>query len=318
MNDWFSSPPLIPASKLSDKAEKVAELAREKRIEELEDAMLLHGDVPDDVKSIKRPLMDEPISLDYSWIPSRFLEFCSRDMSQVDAMIESLKYTFDGLGSPVTEGMDTAKDKLGTDNWRGLAAKEVTESFLQPFPKQNLAHLELVVELGAGLAAYRKIWEQARVDLVKIADDTIGALKHLDTDGDGGPSALQIVGQVAGVLGVAAGIVATIATGGGAAPVTIGIIGGSLSLISGVASMAAAGEDPKVAIRGDSVDEIVDSMTEATELLWQTMERTEKALAEALRRDLDVLGPGWQRLLPIQPAIVTADHSEEFTPASGT
>lgn len=317
MNDWFDLTPLIPEAKLRDKAGKIAEKARDKRIEELEDAMMIHGDVPDKVKSVKLPLQDESISLDFTWVEARFAEFCVRDMSRVDSMVESLKFTFDGLGSPVTEGMDTAKSKLGEERWRGRAAEEVRASFLEPFPKQNVAHLELVVAVGAGLAAYRKIWEQARVDLVKIADSTLDALDNLDTDGGGGLSAMQIVAGVTGVLAAAAGIAATIATGGAAAPMALGIISGSLSLISGAASLAeAAGEDPKVAIQGDSVEDIMDSMTDATGKLWETMTRTEKALADAIRADVGAVGTVWGQLLPIEPAILNGDHRGEFVPES--
>ncbi|MGH8792433.1 MAG: hypothetical protein ACRDXX_07300 [Stackebrandtia sp.] len=243
------------------------------------------------------PEMEGAVQDAFAYIVPLFEMYSHRDPDRVDAMRDYLADTRTTLANPVSEGIDTAKGQI--EDWRGAAAENFWGDYLEPFPQINTNQLAFIDVLDASLQGVKSMLEESRKNIVDIGDNTIDALDGLEDGGGGWGLALTVVAVVVGVVGAAF-------TGGTSAVAAV-----SFALASGAASIGAsvaAMEEQE--IHGEDVEEVVNSMVEAHNDLWEMRNTVEEDLAELIGQDVDMTQSNPDYFRPPIPDIASFGASD--------
>ncbi|MEV0649459.1 hypothetical protein AB0I28_29800 [Phytomonospora sp. NPDC050363] len=263
--DELNSVSVIPWSDVKEAADLIVQAAITARVAEIHQADVLNeGPTVGDAQRYREMVNDA----DFDWIGEKFQYFYERWPAFAGGIASSLQEAKQSLLSGRMTPINNVADV--TDAWAGEAQHDFKSYFLNPMLTQAVSNQQLMFdELTVAMQAYESILRQCRHDAVAIARETI---KVLDSITDKTPEDVQVT---LGVLGVAVGVVATVASGGTATGLTLGLIGSGISAVSTGVSAAQN-------INGDTVESVMSQLRTTLDDLKEAMDNEEQAIADGL------------------------------------
>ncbi|WP_405164383.1 hypothetical protein OG203_04495 [Nocardia sp. NBC_01499] len=194
-----------------------------------------------------------------------------------------------GLSNPNLDKMTSDGGYL--QGWTGEGAMAFKANFVDTFKTLSGNQFTALSTMKGVLQAHQAMWLKARDDIDKIAEHTLDAL---DNAGGCGKNKWSFGFSVLSAVGTITGAAITIATGGATAPIVA--IGAAASLGSaGVASTTAS---------GDSVNTIMNSMTQAIDDLTKHIQEVEtQQITDRVRALIDVLNGNKVKLVAARPKL---------------
>jgi hypothetical protein len=165
-------------------------------------------------------------------------------------------------------------------NWRGAAATDCLNNFINPLAGITGKQFTLVSVLKVGAEAQQALWRAARTDVLTIADRTLAALDAGDCPGQTSWTMLFSI----------LGAIATVAAGaltGPAAPITWAVVGATISLAGSVVPLA--DPDASQGYGGDTTAQIIGGMKSALAGVIQRVDTAQQAVSASLAAAIDAL-----------------------------
>lgn len=266
---------IVQDSEIQSAAQRVVEAAEKARKDEAPNAGMGGNNGRDEFM--------ENIPGSYDWIPGRYERFYERMTSAPRAMAENIGNGRANLDSGFMSDINIVDTAVA--RWAGKARDEYYNNFISPFPAAVTHQQALFAELETGLYAYETELRESRRVAKKIADDTV---KVLDGMNSGFLGSSQEEQQLAIAIGLAViatiGTAATTSTGLGLA-IGFALVANGGSIGRAGMSLGAAKEE-KADIKGGTVEEILQSMQDALDKLWDDMQLSERGIADAWNETL--------------------------------
>lgn len=202
----------------------------------------------------------------YSDIIARYRPFTDQNPADFDTIIGGVDAAIRELNNPEVEVESIANQVA---DWHGNAALNFRDRFTKRFPIVRTNQVMVMERLKTTAEGCKKIIETYRTDILKIADDTIAALKKIKKDE---PGMLDWTLAITGLIAFGAAAVS-----GGAGFVLAGLtIGNAVDTVN---------QQLKVTIEGGSIPEVIASMDQAIHTLNVSIAAQEQELIKALTSD---------------------------------
>ncbi len=229
----------------------------------------------------------------YNWIPEIFARHIGPEPTGFDAAISAMQqaamalYNGQSHEEPVGSPIRQAQTHLG--NWSGYTAEAFNANFINRIPEVAKHQAFLASSLEHAMIANKDIFIQARQDLKRTGETALIALEA--TTKSGGGKAVLVLGVVAAVATVAAGVASIPLTGGaslGPASVAAWTIIAGVS--SGLGAAASQFEEPKKTDLGaDTIDLVLSKMIEVIIDISKEVDVQEKKIVRGLNNNFDIL-----------------------------
>ncbi|WP_027346998.1 hypothetical protein [Hamadaea tsunoensis] len=206
-----------------------------------------------------------------------------------------------GVGVPANPYLTMSEVHDLMHVWTGAAADDFQKHFVAPFPAYSHNQFMLATVLHSGLAAQQVLWNTARTDIMKVADNTLEALnciKHADH---------QRTSMQWTILGA---VVATIsAPEGGAAIVFYTGLSSAFSL-AGAKEGQMKDKEPTGSVDGDTAAAVLRSMKEAIDTTKAQVAAGDQKIAEVMGQALEAARTQREHFIAPRPDL------DQATPAT--
>jgi hypothetical protein len=253
----------------------------------------------------------------YAWIPDLFVHRIDPDPALFQPLIDGMEQTALAIhddrdkvaASPVSQYIDDASGKIS--NWKGAAADTFQLNFLS---KLKIAARNQAFIAGAmmhAMIAERDIFVKVRQDLLNLANQAVNAIEASGNKDPGGIKA--VLGVVAAVTSLAAGIASIPISGGLLAPAGIQAGLWVISGFSATMGLAVPSDSTGSPLSAGSVDGVLSNMIDAVSRIDTYIDSHERDVVKSLNSCHSTLTtePGRDTLfLPREPSLVHEPDSQ--------
>ncbi|MGH8880880.1 MAG: hypothetical protein ACRD0P_26590, partial [Stackebrandtia sp.] len=223
-----------------------------------------------------------------------------------DDLIERIKPVATEFGLTGTDLKDKGRGEFETaqnlvEPWDGAMAEAFTKNFLNPIPSIMLNHGRLATVLHAEAVKTKEVYKVRRKNAKDIADKSVEAIEAI-TDSNGGVFAVMFAAIIA------AGTFMTLGAGG------VAFTGAALISGATLAGPFAPGDKEEVPLGADSIEGVLDNMSNALDDIDKSCGEEQNTLNEAMERTDMMVHPEvfvednkQTKLLPLKPELAGAD-----------